>query len=62
MGKGNRKDEEKKEEKKEKKISSASLGLSLPKIAGNKDKAGESASADLNPVNLDRLQLESKTM
>ena len=46
MGKGNRKDEEKKEEEKEKKVSSTSLNLSLPKIAGSEDEAGESASAD----------------
>ncbi len=46
MGKGNRKDEEKKEEEKEKEVSSASLDLSLPEIAGSEDGAGESAPAD----------------
>jgi hypothetical protein len=44
VGKGNRKDEEKKEEEKEKEVSSASLDLSLPEIAGSEDGAGESAS------------------
>ena len=50
MGKGNGKDEEKKEEEMEKKVSSASLDLSLPEIAGSEDEARESASDALSFV------------
>jgi len=52
VGKGNRKDEEKKEEEKEKEVSSASLDLSLPEIAGVRmgQETRESASDALSFV------------